>query len=69
VVGLVFLDAGAVWSSFDEIDLGEIRYSVGPGVMVTVPYIGNVQIGYGYTLNKQEGDNDQGFYFTFGNVF
>ena len=66
--GLVFFDAGGVWQKVEDFDASQIRYSVGPGVMLNLP-IGNFQFGFGIPLNAQTGDEKQNFYFTFGNVF
>ncbi len=68
VTGLLFCDAGGIWEKFEDFDFGEIRYSVGPGVMLNLP-IGNFQVGYGIPINDQEGDETQQVYFTFGTTF
>jgi len=68
ITALIFCDAGGVWEKFEDFDFGEIRYSVGPGVMLNLP-IGNFQVGYGVPFNKQEGDDVQKVYFTFGTTF
>jgi outer membrane protein insertion porin family len=68
VYGILFLDAGGVWEKTANMDLGSIRYGVGPGLLLNLP-IGNIQFGYGLPLNKQPGDGTQRIYFTFGTTF
>jgi outer membrane protein insertion porin family/translocation and assembly module TamA len=54
-VGLVaFVDAGNVWPSSWEFDLGDLRYAVGPGLRYDTP-IGPVRFDVGYQLTPIEG--------------
>jgi outer membrane protein insertion porin family len=68
VYGLLFLDAGGVWAKTEDVDLSTVRYGVGPGLLLNLP-IGYIQLGYGFPLNKQPGDETQRIYFTFGTTF
>ncbi len=52
-----FFDSGGLWPEAGDIDLGEVRYSVGIGVGVEVPRLGPIRIDYGIPLNA---DEDQG---------
>ncbi len=51
-----FVDAGGVWDD-NNIDLGEIKYSVGLGIGMEVPRLGPIRVDYGFPLNP---DEDQG---------
>lgn len=68
VYGILFIDAGGVWQKPENVDLSSIRYGVGPGILLNLP-IGYIQLGYGFPLNKQPGDETQRIYFTFGTTF
>ncbi|MBI4557591.1 MAG: outer membrane protein assembly factor BamA [Candidatus Hydrogenedentes bacterium] len=52
-----FVDAGGVWSTSSDFDLGDMRYSAGLGFGVDIPRLGPVRIDYGFPLNP---DEDQG---------
>ena len=51
-----FLDAGGVWDK-NNVDFGEMRYSVGVGIGMEVPRLGPIRVDYGFPLNP---DEDQG---------
>ncbi|MFB3897237.1 MAG: outer membrane protein assembly factor BamA [bacterium] len=68
VYGLLFLDAGGVWEKTEDVDLSTVRYGAGPGLLLNLP-IGYIQLGYGFPINKQPGDETQRIYFTFGTTF
>lgn len=51
--GVVFIDYGNVWSGAGGFDLGDLRYSVGPGLRYLTP-IGPVRLDIGYQLNPIE---------------
>lgn len=54
-VGLVlFADAGNAWEPSWEVDLGDLRYTVGPGLRYNTP-IGPLRFDVGYQLNPIEG--------------
>jgi translocation and assembly module TamA len=51
---VAFVDAGNVWSDRSEIDVGDLKISVGPGLRYTTP-IGVVRADVGYQLTPIEG--------------
>ncbi|MGH7681214.1 MAG: BamA/OMP85 family outer membrane protein, partial [Candidatus Eiseniibacteriota bacterium] len=53
--GLFFYDAGNTWNSTREIDLGDLRRSVGFGVRFEVPALGRIGLDLGYGLDREEG--------------
>jgi outer membrane protein insertion porin family len=67
-IGVLFLDSGGVWDNVEDVNLGQLRFGVGPGIVVNLP-IGYFQVGYGFPFNIQPGDSTQGPYFTFGSTF
>lgn len=48
--GAVFVDAGAGWQSLDEIALGDLLWSAGPGLRVQLP-LGMISVDVGFALN------------------
>ena len=52
--GVLFLDAGNVWTDPWSVDLGDVRYDVGPGLRYTTP-IGPIRVDLGYQLNPIPG--------------
>jgi len=63
-----FADAGNVYTSDEDIDLGEIRYSAGLSGIWVSPF-GIVSISYAVPIADQPGDRTQPFQFTFGSTF
>jgi outer membrane protein insertion porin family len=53
--GLLFFDAGNTWNSTREVDLGDLRRSVGFGVRFEVPALGRIGFDLGYGLDREEG--------------
>jgi len=49
-----FIDAGNVWARSGAIDLGDLRYAIGPGLRYQTP-IGPFRFDYGYQLNPIPG--------------
>lgn len=49
-----FVDAGNVWQTSGDIDLGDLRVSVGPGIRYATP-IGPIRLDFGYQLTPIEG--------------
>lgn len=67
---LVFLDAGNVYSTDGDadVDLGDLRYSVGVGVSWLTP-IGPLSVSLGMPLNDKENDDTEVFQFALGQTF
>lgn len=53
--GLFFFDAGNTWNTAREIDLGDLRRSVGFGIRFEVPALGRIGFDLGYGLDREEG--------------
>jgi outer membrane protein insertion porin family len=51
IFGLFFMEAGNVWSTFDEANLHELRRGVGIGVRLFMPMIGIIGVDFGYGLD------------------
>ncbi len=66
--GLVFFDAGNVWSKDQSIDLGNLRKSAGVGVRWYSP-IGPLRLEWGYNLEPQPGESQSNWEFTIGTFF
>jgi outer membrane protein assembly complex protein YaeT len=52
--GVVFVDAGNVWTNPWEFNTRDLRYDIGPGLRYTTP-IGPIRADLGYQLNRIEG--------------
>ncbi|GAA0695682.1 outer membrane protein assembly factor BamA [Marinobacterium maritimum] len=74
---LVFLDAGNVYTTnclasqvncSEDVDLGELRYSVGMGISWLTP-IGPLSVSLGMPLNDKENDDTEVFQFALGQTF
>lgn len=61
----LFVDGGQVYRSRDEIDLGEIRYSMGIGFH-WLSAIGPIGLSYGIPINPQVGDKEERFQVNMG---
>ena len=48
IYALTFAEAGETWNSFSNINLGNLRRSVGFGIRIDVPYLGIIGIDYAY---------------------
>jgi outer membrane protein insertion porin family len=68
VKAAIFYDIGSVWSKTADINLGDLRSSVGVGLRVTTP-LGPIRFDYGYGLNYEPGDKRGRFHFSMGYVF
>lgn len=53
--GLLFFDAGNTWNSTREVDLGDLRRSIGFGARFEVPALGRIGFDVGYGLDREEG--------------
>ena len=52
----LFQDSGTVWPDIDDLDGGDLRFSVGAGIGIKTP-IGPLRVDYGFPINP---DEDQG---------
>jgi outer membrane protein assembly complex protein YaeT len=52
--GVLFADAGNVWSDPWDFNLNDLRYDIGPGLRYNTP-IGPVRVDFGYQLNPIPG--------------
>ena len=69
IIGLIFYDTGDVYDEGENVDLGDLRKSVGYGVRWYSP-MGPIRIEYGYILNPEEGEKTGGRWeFTMGEAF
>jgi len=69
VVGVLFYDTGNVYAENDDIDLGELRESIGVEVRWYSP-MGPIRIANGYILNPRDGEDDNGRWeFSMGAAF
>lgn len=63
-----FIDGGYVWASGDNVDLGELRYSAGVGLIWIAP-VGILRFSLASALNAKETDELKSFQFTLGSTF
>jgi outer membrane protein insertion porin family len=63
-----FFDIGNVFSTVDEFDAGELRYSVGVSGLWVSPF-GPLVLSVGVPLNEKSGDEAENFQFSFGIPF
>jgi outer membrane protein assembly complex protein YaeT len=52
--GVLFLDTGNVWTNFQDVNFGDIRYAVGAGLRYATP-VGPIRLDFGYQLNPIPG--------------
>jgi outer membrane translocation and assembly module TamA len=52
--GVLFADAGNVWSDPWDFNINDLRYDVGPGLRYNTP-IGPIRVDFGYQLNPIPG--------------
>ncbi|NIW79201.1 MAG: hypothetical protein GWN16_06930, partial [Calditrichae bacterium] len=58
--GLLFMEAGNVWETFDETNLSDLRRSVGIGARLFMPLLGiiGVDFGYGFDYFDEKGNRE-----------
>jgi outer membrane protein insertion porin family len=66
--GLIFFDAGNVFTKDQTIDLGNLRTSVGVGVRWYSP-IGPLRLEWGYNLEPKPWENQSNWEFSIGTFF
>jgi outer membrane protein insertion porin family len=64
----LFVDAGNVFDTSDEVDFGELRYSTGLGLTWLSP-LGALTLSLAHPLNDRAGDRTQTFQFSLGASF
>lgn len=69
--GACFWDGGGVWEESDDFDAGEIRNSIGLGIRMNVPALGNVPLSFdwAWTVTKEPEDDERVFSFNIGAFF
>lgn len=68
-MGVIFFDTGDVYDNDEDIDLGELRESIGCGFRWYSP-VGPIRLEYGYILDPVEGQGEGGQWeFTMGGAF
>ena len=66
--GLLFFEAGNTWNSTRDLDLGDLRKSIGIGIRLEVPALGRVGLDLGYGLDREDGSRWEP-HFQLGNTF
>jgi outer membrane protein assembly complex protein YaeT len=66
--GVVFVDAGNVYSSLPGYDLGDLRVGVGPGIRYNTP-VGPFRLDFGIAVNPRSGDPFGRLDFSIGQAF
>lgn len=69
--GAAFWDGGGVWEESDDFDAGEIRNSIGLGLRMNIPALGNVPLSFdwAWTVTKEPEDDERVFSFNIGAFF
>jgi outer membrane protein insertion porin family len=65
----LFFDIGNVFAAASDFDSSELRQSAGFAFTWYTPFLGILDISYGFPLNKQPGDRTDRFQITFGTPF
>ncbi|MBI4689945.1 MAG: outer membrane protein assembly factor BamA [Nitrospirae bacterium] len=65
---VVFLDGGNVWQKTSDIELSEMKYTVGMGIRYSTP-VGPVRVDYGHKLKREEGESRGEIHFSIGHAF
>ena len=69
IKGAIFCDSGYVWAEQGDFDADDLHTGVGLGVRLTTP-IGPVDIDYGYPLDVDPGEPEEGrIHFRMGHTF
>ncbi len=64
----IFVDSGKADETISDINFNHFRLSAGPGLRLSIPFLGRstIAIDYGIPIIKEEGDETQSFSFNFG---
>ena len=65
---VVFADAGNVWDLWQEIKPFDLKASLGAGIRMEIPMLGNIGFDYAYGFHRDDGPRWMG-HFLIGNVF
>jgi len=65
---VTFLDSGNVWQKAKNMDPGNLKYSIGPGLRYNTP-VGPISIDYGHKLNREKGESPGELHFLIGHAF
>ncbi|HKY33883.1 MAG TPA: outer membrane protein assembly factor BamA, partial [Candidatus Polarisedimenticolia bacterium] len=68
LTGVVFYDAGNVFSDFTDYDLGDLRHVGGVGLRLSTP-VGPFRIEYGRKLDRERGESRGEIFFSIGQAF
>ncbi len=66
--GVLFLDAGNVWSEPGRVRLEDVRWGLGLGVRVHTP-AGPLRLEYGHKLDRKPGESAGQIFLSFGTAF
>lgn len=66
--GAFFYDTGNAWRDFSDIDLGDMRESVGAGIRYVSP-VAAVRLDYGHVLDPLPDEDDWAIHFSIGHAF
>lgn len=66
--GTLFFDAGNVWADWRDVDLADLRLGLGFGITYLSP-IGPLNVGVGWKLDRQVGEDSYRVFVSVGNPF
>lgn len=66
--GVIFLEAGNVWTKPEKCQLCTLRPAAGIGIRINTP-IGLARLDYGFNLDRREGEDARKLYFSMGQAF
>ncbi|MCL6584561.1 MAG: outer membrane protein assembly factor BamA [bacterium] len=66
--GVIFFDAGNVWSSQNDLALDSIRTSAGAGLRLVTP-VGPIRLDHAWVLGRRQGEPVGKFYISVGHTF
>jgi len=68
-LGIVtFLDGGNVWLRTGDVDITDLKYTVGLGLRYNTP-VGPIRIDYGHKLQRENGESRGEIHFSIGHAF